>query len=195
MPQANTSILQLKVVLCGTRPPIWRRVLVPGNVTLDRFHHILQAVMGWTDSHLHEFRTGEGRYGTPDPDWDEDNEVLPERQVRLGQLLQHPKDRLIYEYDFGDDWRHNILLEAILPQSKGMKYPYVLAGKRACPPEDVGGIWGYVDFLEIIRDPKHPEHEDTLAWCGGSFDSEAFDAAAINRAFHGGWVPPTAPRE
>jgi hypothetical protein len=96
MAQANAVILQLKVVLRGTRPPIWRRVLVPSTVTLDRFHHILQTVMGWTDSHLHEFRTGEGRYGTPDPDWDEDDEVAPERRVRLGQLLQRPKDRLAY---------------------------------------------------------------------------------------------------
>ena len=76
-----------------------------------------------------------------------------------------------------------------------MKYPYVLAGKRACPPEDVGGVWGYASFLEIIRDPKHPEHDDTLAWCGDSFDSEAFDASQINRSFHGGWVPPTAQGE
>jgi hypothetical protein len=93
MASPDRSILQLKVVLCGSRPPIWRRVLVPSTVTLDRFHHILQTVMGWTDSHLHEFRTGEGRYGTPDPDWDEDDEVAPERRTRLGQLLQRPKDR------------------------------------------------------------------------------------------------------
>lgn len=191
MANTNAPILQLKVVLCGARPPIWRRVLVPNTVTLNRLHQILQTVMGWTDSHLHEFRTGEARYGTPDPDWDEEGEVLPERRVRLGELLQRPKDRLVYEYDFGDDWQHDVLLEAVRPADKGMKYPYVLAGKRACPPEDVGGIWGYADFLKIIGNPTHPEHDDTLAWCGGSFDSEAFDAAAINRAFHGGWVPPT----
>jgi hypothetical protein len=192
MAEAGGSILQLKVVLRGTRPPIWRCVLVPSAVTLARLHDILQTVMGWTDSHLHEFRAGDARYGTPDPDWGEDDEVTPERRVRLGQILQRPKDRLVYEYDFGDDWQHDVLLEAVHPPDKGMKYPYVLAGKRACPPEDVGGVWGYADFLKIIGNPKHPEHEDTLAWCGGSFDSEAFDVAAINRAFHGGWAPPPA---
>ncbi len=190
----TASVLQLKVVLRGTRPPIWRRLLVPSSITLERFHHILQVVMGWTDSHLHEFRAGDTRYGTPEPDWDED-EVVSERRVRLGELLQEPKDRLLYAYDFGDSWEHDIVLEKILARAADMKYPYVLAGKRACPPEDVGGTWGYEEFLETIRNPKHPEHEDRLAWCGGSFDPEAFDVQAINRAFHGGWAPATLPEE
>jgi len=190
----GASVLQIKVILRGTRPPVWRRLLVPSTITLERLHHILQVVMGWTDSHLHEFRAGDASYGTPEPDWDED-EVVSERRVRVGELLQEPKDRLLYAYDFGDSWEHDIVLEKILARATDMKYPWVLAGKRACPPEDVGGTWGYEEFLKTIRNPKHPEHQDTLAWCGGSFDPEAFDVQAINRAFHGGWAPATQTEE
>lgn len=188
MSPANPQILQLKVSLRGVRPPIWRRLLVRSDVPLDRFHRILQLVMGWTDSHLHEFHSGEDRYGMPEPGGNEDEELAPERRVRLEQLLQQPKDRLVYLYDFGDGWEHDIVLEAVLPGERGMKYPIVLAGKRACPPEDVGGVWGYADFLEILRSPGGLEREDTLTWSGGSFDPEAFDPQAVNRAFHGGWA-------
>ncbi len=188
MALGKDSVFQLKVTLRGVRPLIWRRFLVPSTITLDRLHSAIQFVMGWTDSHLHEFQAGDLRYGTADPDFDAD-EVVSEKRTRLHQVLEHPKDRLLYVYDFGDDWQHDIILEKIVPREPGMKYPYVLAGKRACPPEDVGGAWGYEEFLRTIRNPKHPEYENMLEWCGGSFGPEAFDAQALNRGFHGGWAP------
>jgi hypothetical protein len=186
----KNSVFQLKVTLREVRPPIWRRFLVLSTITLERLHRSLQFIMGWTDSHLHEFQAGDVRYGTAhrDFDWDAD-EIVSERRTRLHQVLQRPKDRLLYWYDFGDDWRHDIVLEKILPREPGMKYPSVLAGKRACPPEDVGGAWGYQEFLRTIRNSKDPQHEDMLDWCGGSFDPETFDAQALNRGFHGGWAP------
>ncbi len=180
------SVFQLKITLRDVRPQVWRRFLVPSTITLDRLHCSLQFIMGWIDMHLHEFQAGDVRYGIPDHDFDWDaDEIVSEKRTRLHQLLQRAKDRLVYWYDFGDDWRHDIVLEKILPREPGMKYPYVLAGKRACPPEDVGGAWGYEQFLRTLRNPKDPEHEDMLEWCGGSFDPEAFDAQALNRGFHG----------
>lgn len=178
-------VFRLKVTLRGSRPPIWRRFLVPGGITLKRLHDCLQAVMGWTDSHLHQFEADGELYGTSDREYG----VMrrSENTTKVDQLLRRPKDRLIYEYDFGDGWEHDVVLEAILPPGGG-PYPWVEAGRRACPPEDVGGIWGYADFLETLRNPKDPRYEETLEWAGGPFDPELFDPREINLDIHGGWV-------
>jgi len=101
--------------------------------------------------------------------------------VKLKDVVSREKAKFIYEYDFGDGWEHELLVEKILPPTAGQRYPICLKGKRACPPEDVGGIWGYADFLEAIQDPNNPDHEDLLEWIGGSFDPEAFDLEEINR--------------
>ncbi len=178
-------VYQLKVTLRRSRPPIWRRVLVQADLTLDRLHQILQVVMGWTDSHLHQFRFGETYFGTPDPEWD--LEVQNEKKIRLNEVLRRPKERMVYEYDFGDSWKHDVVLEAVVPAEPRGRYPIVLAGKRRCPPEDVGGIPGFYYFLEAMGDPKHPEHRDMKEWCGEPFDPEEFDAQEINVAIHGGW--------
>lgn len=180
-------VYQLKVTLRGARPSIWRRVQVPSDLTLGRLHQILQVVMGWTDSHLHQFRVGDACYGTPNPECG--FEVKNEKKVRLGEVLRRPKARLVYEYDFGDGWEHDVVLEATVPATPGARYPLVLAGKRRCPPEDVGGIGGYYHFQQAIADPKHPEHRDMKEWLGESFDPNVFDPQEINRAFHGGWGP------
>jgi hypothetical protein len=173
------AIFRLKVTLRGSRPPIWRRVEVPAGVTLFQFHRILQIAMGWMDSHLHQFRRGNSLYGEPDPEYGVHRHN--EKKVQLQDVLSEPRDRMIYEYDFGDSWEHEVLLVAITAPSPGAHYPQVLAGKGACPPEDVGGIWGYYEFLATIRDPKRPDHEDMLEWCGGGFDPDAFDIDETNR--------------
>jgi pRiA4b ORF-3-like protein len=175
---SDAPIYQLKVTLKETKPPIWRRILVPGDSTLPRLHRILQVVMGWYDSHLHQFKVGGASYGEPDRDFPDD--MISERKVKLNQVAPHEKDRFTYEYDFGDSWEHDIVVERILPAVPGADLPACIAGKRACPPEDCGGVWGYESFLEAIGDPDHPEHDEMLQWAGGTFDPEAFDLAAVN---------------
>jgi len=160
---------------------------VLSDIALSRLHTILQVVMGWTDSHLHQFLAGGTYYGTPDRELGIERQN--ERRVRLNEVLRRPKDRMVYEYDFGDGWEHDIVLERTMSPVPRGRYPIVVAGKRACPPDDVGGIGGYYDFLDAIKDPKHPDHHDMMEWCGGSFDPEAFDVQEINRLFHGGWGP------
>ncbi len=174
----NSPVFQLKVTLRDSKPPIWRRIQVRGSTTLGRLHDILQVVMGWTDSHLHQFIVRDQYYGVPDPDWS--FEVKSEQRVKLEQIVAAVKDRFVYEYDFGDSWQHEIVVEKVLEPEPGMKYPLCLTGKRACPPEDVGGIWSYDDFLKAIRDPDHPEHETLTEWVGEPFDPGAFDVEAVN---------------
>ena len=186
------QLFQLKVTLRGARPPIWRRFEVPADVTLYELHRILQIVMGWTDSHLHQFRRGKTLYGQSDREFGV--RCQNEKKVRLQDVLRKAKDRMIYEYDFGDGWEHDLVREGIASPSAQVRYPRVLAGKGACPPEDVGGIWGYGEFLQAIRDPKHPEHEDMVGWCGGGFDPDAFDADALNRILSGGRLGKAARR-
>lgn len=173
----DSPVFQLKVTLKGSQPPIWRRVLVRGSTTLYKLDAIIQLAMGWTNSHLHLFYVDDVIYGEPSPEWD----ARDERRVKLGQIVAQAGDGFVYEYDMGDGWRHDVVVEKALPAEPDARYPLCLAGKRACPPEDVGGLWGYAGFLEAIRDPEHPEHADMLDWVGGEFDPEAFDIDAVNR--------------
>jgi hypothetical protein len=181
-PARPASIHQLKVTLAGIRPPIWRRILVPSDVTLARLHRVIQEAMGWVDYHLHQFETGGVTYG--DLSLNEDgmlDDVVNERTTRLFRVAPSPKNRLLYLYDFGDSWEHIILVEAVLPPEPGRHYPVCLTGRRACPPEDCGGPWGYGDLLTAIADPNHPEHTTLVSWLGAPFDPEAFDLEAINQ--------------
>lgn len=177
----DPTMYRLKVTLRGSRPPIWRRLEVRGDTTLFQLHQILQVVMGWTDSHLHQFRRGTTYYGEPDPEFGEPREN--ERRVRLSEVLRKPRDRMVYEYDFGDGWEHDVVRESDASKTAGGSHPRVVAGQGACPPEDVGGLGGYYGFLEAIRNPKHPEHHDMLEWCGKHFDPDAFDLDGINACF------------
>jgi len=176
----EATTYRLKVTLRGSRPPIWRRLQVDADVTLAQLHQILQVAMGWTDSHLHQFRRGPILYGQPDREFGMHREN--ERRVRLREVLRRPKDRMIYEYDFGDGWEHEIVLEASDSAEHANPVVRLLAGKGACPPEDVGGLWGYYRFLEAIQDPKHPEHDEMLEW-GGPFDPNALDIEKFNAYF------------
>lgn len=178
----DVPIYQIKVTLDDSKPPIWRRVLVRSDITLEELHDIIQAVMGWTDYHLHQFIVGQTYYGVPDPDYEGFLEMHDESRVKLNQIVTGEKFKFRYEYDFGDSWLHNLLVEKVLPPEPDQQVPVCVKGKRACPPEDVGGIWGYYMFLEAIQDPDHPEHEDYLEWVGGEFDPEAFDLDEVNEA-------------
>lgn len=172
------SIYQLKVTLKDIQPPIWRRLQVASTDNLEDIHIALQIVMGWSNSHLHEFVKGRDRYGMPDENFPSD--IHDEAEYRLDQVLNKEKDILIYAYDFGDGWDHEVVLEKILPYGPDVVVPVCLKGSRACPPEDVGGIPGYEMFLETISDASHPEHEEMLEWIGGNFNPESFDLAKVN---------------
>lgn len=177
------AVHQLKVTLQDIDPPIWRRLLVPSTVPLAKLHKIIQRAMGWEDSHLHQFLVGKQIYGTADPDgFGMDRETLSERTHLLEQVAFRAKMKLLYEYDFGDSWLHEVLVEKVLPAEPGARYPVCLEGARACPPEDCGGPPGYEDLLQALSDPSHPEHEDIKDWLGDDFDPEALDLVKINRA-------------
>ena len=188
--KTKAAVYEIKITLRGGKPPVWRRVRVRSDITLFELHTLLQTVMGWMDCHMHQFVAEGKAYGAADGEFPE---RANEKKVLLSQVLRNPKDELVYEYDFGDGWKHDVVLEQVREADPGCKYPYVLAGKRACPPEDCGGVGGYAYLLAVLADEEHPEHAERAEWIGGSFDPEAFDAGEINRAFHGGWyLPPAA---
>lgn len=175
---------QLKISLLYSKPLIWRRLLVPAAMKLSRLHQVIQLCMGWTDTHLHRFVIGNNFYGPPDPDDDwREIKTLNEKQFKLCDLEGYIRKRCMYEYDFGDSWQHKIKIEKVVPAGENPPHhPVLVAGKRACPPEDIGGIPGYEDFLEALSDPQHEEREEMLQWYGSDhFDPEYFEMEEINR--------------
>lgn len=205
----SREIYELRITLRGTKPPIWRRVAVEADVTLAELHEIVQIAMGWLDGHLHQFRM-KIKVVPPRPaeiariaqsgGWEglearlRDERIFcdlcfdgmdgeDERQVRLSELCPKVKDKLLYDYDFGDGWEHSVEVTKMRPPKDGVRYPTCLAGKRACPPEDCGGVWGYYDMLAALADPKHLEHEHYSEWLGGDFDSDLFDPNEANDVF------------
>jgi len=178
----EAKIYQLKITLKYIRPPIWRRIQVRRDITLATLHRVLQITMGWYDSHLHQFRAGKIYYGAPDVDEFSELNLKDDGKAQLGRVLTKAKQKLIYEYDFGDRWEHEILLEKVLTPDPAVQYPRCLGGARACPPEDCGGAGGYANFLAAIRDPGHGEHDEYLEWIGGEFDSESFELDEFDTA-------------
>ena len=173
------TLLHLRIELSHTDPLIWRTVLVPDTITLVKLHAVIQAAMGWWNSHLHEFNIAGFRYGMTDPEWDLDADLIDEGRKRLLKILGHRK-YFDYLYDFGDSWWHRVTLEAVLPMTNPQRYALCVAGENACPPEDVGGVPGYYEFLDVISNPDHEEHESMLEWIGGTFDPQLFDIDAAN---------------
>lgn len=190
---------QLKVTLRRVRPPVWRRLLVSGDTTLLQLHAILQAAMGWENQHLFEFVIAGRSYMPDDADLPAGNRDL---QKRLAQIIDPGSTRFTYFYDFGDGWEHQIAVEALLPAAQAGALPRCTGGRRACPPEDCGGAWGYSEKLAILGDPTHPEREDVAAWWPPGFDPERFDPgqpnARLSALAAGGWrelQPPPAAGE
>jgi hypothetical protein len=175
----TTRVYRLTITLEGIRPAIWRRFDVPSIITLGQLHRVLQRVMGWRDTHLHQFFVDGRRIGVRDPD--SRNIVEDEKKVTLAEMAPAVGTQFGYLYDFGDYWWHEVVVVAIDPPGE-TRSPICLAGERACPPEDCGGRHGYEAFLIAIQDPRHEEYEETLAWAGGRFDPEAFDVHAVNRS-------------
>jgi hypothetical protein len=181
--EKSMEIYQIKVTLLGTDPPIWRRLLVPADLTLEQLHDVLQRAMGWEDCHMHEFRIGQQRFGKPDPMEQAFGgpRTANERMARLSSVLGRVATKAMYTYDFGDSWEHQIVVEKRLAPELGRAYPACLAGDRHGPPEDCGGIPGFYNLLEAISDPEHEQHEELLDWLGDVFDPEAFSVAEVNR--------------
>jgi hypothetical protein len=174
--RASVSVVhRIKVTLAGSKPPIWRRLEVPSAITLAGLHEVLQTAFDWDDGHLWVFEAGSdtfgvGDLGTPRKD---------ARRMTLGQVAPRKGFTISYVYDFGDDWRHKIQVEDIGAAEPGVTYPRCLTGKRAAPPEDCGGVWGYAELIEILADPAHPEHEDRLDWLG-LYSADEFDPAEFS---------------
>lgn len=176
----DTTVHRLKVTLRGSKPPIWRRVEVPSSTPLVRLHQAIQDLFAWEDYHLWVFDTPQGEYGMPDPELGHGDAAT----VTLADVAPRPKDRIGYLYDFGDSWDHDLLVEAVGRAEPGVAYPRCLTGRRAAPPEDCGGIWGYAHLCDVLSDPDHPEHADKLEWLeldsAADFDPTAFDADEVN---------------
>lgn len=168
---------QLKISLKDVKPSVWRRIQLPGDTNLHQLHLILQVVMGWTNSHLHLFNIGPATYS--DPDADEECEKN-EAKFILSKVAPAEGMAFIYEYDFGDGWEHIVKVEKILFADERLVHPVCLAGKRACPPEDCGGPFGYMELLDTINDPESDNYDEMLDWIGEDFDSEHFDCKEIN---------------
>ena len=155
---------------------------MPSDITLRRLHRVIQIGFEWQDYHLHVFETAAGRYGIPDPD--DELDIRSDASKKLAAVADWPGDRIRYRYDFGDNWELDIVVEAVLPAESGVRYPRCIGGRRAAPPEDCGGIWGYADLLNILANPRHDEHPARLEWLGidaaAQFRPEAFDPDIVN---------------
>lgn len=174
---AHSTVHRIRLELAGVEPPVWRRFEVPSDLPLWALHEVIQAAMGWEDYHLYSFEAGGLAYGEPDPDgWLDYEDVA----VPLSDVARRRDAELTYLYDFGDDWTHELRVEAVEPAEPGVRYPRCLDGERACPPEDCGGVWGYEELLHAVRDPGSDEAEQWIAWAGEDFDPEAFDVDEAN---------------
>lgn len=173
-----SATMQLHIELRGTKPKIWRRVLVPETISLAKLHLVIQAVFGWSGGHLHEFSVGEERYGTPDPDYVVPGSVRSE-STRLASALGSSAT-MDYVYDFGDNWRHRIKVEKTLMPDPLLKLPLCVGGANATPPDDCGGVYGYYDFVAAVSDPDHPEHAEMSEWIGRPWDPADFSVDRVN---------------
>jgi len=173
----SDRIARLHIQLDDVQPAIWRRVEVPLTSTLKAVHDVIQAAMLFEDYHLFQFEVGDRRYGYPDPDWG--NDMRDARYIRLSAILARGETRFTYTYDFGDDWRHSVVVEEVVAADPMIDYPRFVDGARRGPPEDVGGLPGFEEFLGATADPKHPEHASVMTWYGHPFDPTDIDLDAI----------------
>ena len=176
----SAPIYQLKVSLQGAKPPIWRRILVPGDTSLEQVHKIIQLCMGWTDSHLHQFLIDRTCYCMPDEDdaW-RTSRPKDEAKYTLNDLEEKILPGFVYIYDYGDDWLHQIAVEKVLEPHEGKPYPILVTGKRACPPEDIGGIPGFQNLLEVLANPDDEEYDEFVEWLDEEYDPARFGKEEI----------------
>lgn len=176
----QATVYQIKVTLRGIRPPVWRRLRLPSTLNLGQLHHVLQIAMGWTNSHMHQFCVAGECIGAPDPDDLWGAPAISEREVRLEQIA-NATSRFTYEYDFGDGWTHDVVIERAEPLTEHASEETCVDGRRACPPEDCGGPYGYANLVEALSNPKHPGHAEQREWVGPHWHPEAFDFDGVNK--------------
>ncbi len=183
MPKKASPIYQLKVTLLDTEPPIWRRILVEGDVTLAKLSTVINDAMGWAGYHIHEFHVGKDIWGPPlNIDDDFGFEMKDHAKTTLDKVAPRKRSVLKYLYDGGDCWMHKVVVEDIVDAEPKRDYPVCLEGERACPPEDCGGTPGFYDMLDAMADRKHPEHKNLTEWLGGKFDSQKFNLREVNKS-------------
>lgn len=178
---AASSVVQLSVTLDDVEPPVTRMLVVPLNIRLDRLHIVLQEAMGWTNSHLWEFRIRDIGYGLPDPEYGYDNPIDARKATLKSALEDTGARKFTYLYDFGDGWEHSIKVGKIMAAIPGVTFPMIVDAKGSCPPEDCGGPWGYAEMLEAYNDPEHEEHEEAREWMPEDFDPSYVNMTAIEQ--------------
>jgi hypothetical protein len=184
-PKSAGLAVELEITLLHIKPRIWRNFVVPGGIKLNRLHDVIQAVMGWTNSHLHSFRIGNFEYLQADPNdagWQQttgDCIVHDERKHNLRDLIGAKGDKFTYTYDFGDDWEHEVKVKSITQLDEPLKIAFCNIGERASPPEDCGSVPGYEELIEALPNPKHPQHQHWIDWIG-EYDPARFDCDKVN---------------
>lgn len=178
--KSNPMVYQLKIVIKSVNPPIWRRIQISSDATLYTLHNTIQEAFGWTNTHLHDFAANNKYYGMIEEDIETAEGTLNEREYKIFDVLIQEGDQIVYTYDFGDSWRHIVTLEKILKLENDILYPVCITGKRACPVEDSGGAYGYMELLKAIVDIKHEMHEEYLEMVGDDYDPEYFNKDEIN---------------
>jgi len=180
----KTKIYQIQIALKKVKPKVWRRVLIPSDLLLSDFHKIIQTTMGWANVHMHQFVIDDIYYSVKHPDddfWDESDTVdYKKKKLCISSFLKKEKDRILYEYDFGDGWEHDIILEKILPVDNNIKYPVCLTGKMNCPPEDCGGAYRYNNIRELLKQQDNKDYESRIDWLGRVFDPTFFNKDGVN---------------
>jgi len=185
MKKKFTNVYQFKITLMDIQPQIWRIIEVPETYSFWDLHVAIQDAMGWADYHLHHFElknplTGiKAEIGIPDTELAYEKKILADWKQKIADWFTLENRLAEYVYDYGDNWEHTVKLEKILPREESATYPRCVDGKRACPPEDCGGPWGYKELLEIIKDKNHEEYEEKMEWLGGEFDPEHFDVKEV----------------
>ncbi|MFW5754049.1 MAG: plasmid pRiA4b ORF-3 family protein [Marinilabiliaceae bacterium] len=174
------KIYQITVTLQGIRPPIWRRLLIPADLFLHDFHKVLQTTMGWDNQHIHLFLKGNKMFGSEETGWGSGPHFQDYTAIRVNDLLRQPGDKMIYQYDMGDDWRHAVELEKEVNPDPDAYYPVCIDGARECPPEDCGGVEGYKEMIEAVKNPASPHHRFFKALFPEGMDPEYFDKEVIN---------------
>lgn len=177
-----SKVLQFKITLKNAEPKIWRRFLAPANINFYELHLIIQNVMGWYNSHLHQFLYNQHRNIIGNPELMEQEGVMDESIFHIKDYFTEPQKKIDYEYDFGDGWMHELIFEKSINGEDGKFYPACFEGQGNCPPEDCGGVHGFSSLVQVMKSKKGKEYKEFKEWLGGDYDQDEFDLEYINES-------------